>query len=73
MHSTNEQLQKAQAAYEAMYDRILWRDVASDTSGTYRQLLLALLTGTRGTVGDDWDVEAAAAQRGARHQAQMML
>ena len=59
--STNEQLE-ASNAYELMYDRVLWRDVASDTSGTYRQLLLALLAGSRGSIGNDWDVEAAAAQ-----------
>lgn len=59
--STNQQLEKASVAYEAMYDRKLWRDVASDTSGTYRQLLLKLLAGSRGSV-DDFDAEAAAAE-----------
>jgi hypothetical protein len=59
--STNEQLQAAQKAYSAMYDRVLWRDVASDTSGSYRQLLLALLAGSRGNI-DDWSPEDAAAQ-----------
>jgi nitrate reductase assembly molybdenum cofactor insertion protein NarJ len=60
--STNQQLQDAQAAYALMFDRSLWRDVASDTSGSYRQLLLALLKGSRGCIGDGWDAQAAATQ-----------
>ena len=60
--STNQQLQDAQKAYALMFDRSLWRDVASDTSGSYRQLLLALLKGSRGQIGDEWDAEGAAAQ-----------
>jgi annexin A6 len=58
---SNEQLLGAQEAYLAMYDRVLWRDVASDTSGTYRQLLLALLGGSRGRISN-FSAEAAAAQ-----------
>eukprot|EP01048_Picozoa_sp_COSAG05_P023733 COSAG05_NODE_5263_length_1220_cov_4.598180_2_plen_187_part_00 len=48
--STNEQLQQAQRAYALMYDRVLWQDIASDTSGSYRQLLLTLLRGARGSL-----------------------
>jgi hypothetical protein len=65
--STNEQLQAAQTAYAAMYDRVMWRDVANDTSGSYRQLLLALLAGSRGSI-DDWSAEDAAAQLTANEQ-----
>lgn len=65
--STNEQLQAAQVAYMAMYDRAMWRDVANDTSGSYRQLLLALLAGSRGSI-DDWSAEDAAAQLTANDQ-----
>lgn len=60
--STNQQLQDAQNAYALMFDRSLWRDVSSDTSGSYRQLLLALLKGSRGQIGEQWDAEAAATQ-----------
>ena len=59
--STNMQLQAAQKAYAAMYDRVMWRDVANDTTGSYRQLLLALLAGSRGNI-DNWSAEQAAAQ-----------
>lgn len=60
---SNHEIQIIKQAYESMYARSLEEDLASDTSGSFKRLMVSLCCGNR---NEDFNVNHAAAQEDAK-------